>query len=545
MNMRNLAKSLFKPLYGLRFGVMLLIGAQQITAVLQPYYMGKLIDQVQQPVDVLLRTAGILFGIVALDFFLDWTQNYLWFKMDFKSMFLMRSAMFEQLLKKPYAFFQKNKSGDMVSRIMDDAAQYAEKTIIKVPMLLANIMKLCIVFFMIFFLQPVVGCILFAMCVIYFFSYLCINTRLRQLTSKERERHSELLHKTNALYEGVLTIKLYEQESFFADDYRQAAGKLCQNSIFLQKWKSLAQSLGNTISNVMPVIAVVAGAFLAMAGKCTLGAIFSIYSYVSLLGEPIRNLTDYNIMVQRGKVNEERLEELLPKQGTCADEPCDARDCDAQSDGCLEKSDFRIESISLQQVGFAYEGQEPIFDRFGMEMKHGDRIGIVGRTGSGKSTLIRLMTGQIFAGEGAMLVNGRNIKDIAPSQYIKRVAIMPQDIFLYDDSVIANILFGRKPDAEQLERLRRRLKISSYEEQEVGQLSGGEKRRIGLARALLGDFDLLILDEPTSDVDPVTEQKIIELIDELITEDKMLLVITHRPAILDICKRVINLDEMR
>lgn len=526
MKVKELAGKMFKPLRKMQLGVMVLVAIQQILAVLQPYYMGKLIDNVQSPARVLLGLTGILIFLAAADFFFNWLQNYLWFKMDFKSMFLMRQEMFRQVLKNPFSFFQKNSRGDVVNRVMDDASQYAEQTILKVPMIAANVLSLLIVFVMLFVAQPLVAGILLAMCVIYFFSYKYINVRLRAFSARERERYSELLHKTGALYEGFLTIKLYHQEESFADKYYETAEKLCKGSIALQKWKSLAQSLSAMLFNLMPIIALVAGAFLIAAGHCTLGAVFSISSYVNLLGEPIQNLTDYNIMLQRGKVNEERLNEILPER----------------EEKQKQDEKFAIENISLQNVDFCYDGQPPVLKNFQLNLSPGDRIGIVGQTGSGKTTLLRLITGQLFPTGGEMLVNGKRLDETAIVSYLQRVAVVPQDIFLYDDTVINNILFGRKADEARLAGLKEELSISSYEEHEAGQLSGGERKRVGIARALLGDFDLLILDEPTADVDAAMEQKIIELIRQFTADGKMLFVITHRPAILDICTKVVEME---
>ncbi|MDO4293710.1 MAG: ABC transporter ATP-binding protein [Eubacteriales bacterium] len=531
MNMKALAKQELKYLRGLQLFTMLLVALQHFTAVLSPYFMGKLVDNVQEPLPVILRLAGILLGMVFADFALNWVQNYFWFKMDYKSMFLLRSAVFQKVLEKPFPFYYRHPKGDVVSRVVDDSAQYAEKEILRVPMLAANISNLIIVFGMIFILQPKIGGILLAMCISYFFSYRYINGRLRAASAKERERHAGLLQMTNNLYDGFLTIKLFLREKVFSQKYYDTAEKLCQGSVALQKWKSLAQSLSEMILALMPVVAVIVGAVLIALGQCTLGAIFSIVSYVSLLGEPIRNLTDYNIMLQRGKINEKRLDEIIEKENAS---------CSAAEENTEE---FRIREISFHNVDFSYYDGKKILERFCMNLKPGKRIGVVGRTGSGKTTLLRLLTAQDTASQGEIRVNGTELRTMNAARYLERIAIVPQDIFLYDADVIENIIFGRKTDRERLEYLKRKLEISAYENREIGKLSGGERKRIGIARALLSDYDLLILDEPTADVDALMEQKIIELIQTQLSEEKMLFVITHRPAILDICTDKIVLGD--
>lgn len=535
MSVRTIAKQVFRPLKGLQIFVVVVYGLENIFVVLQPYFMGKLIDSLHIGIDELLRLAVYVTMFVALEFLLNWYQNYLWFKMIYKGVFLLRSTIFEKVIDNSLNFFVKNKAGDIVNKVMNDVAQYAEKTLITLPMLLMNLLTLAVVFGMIFSLEIKIGIVLFIICILYFLSYRYINMQLRRLSGEERNSYSELLHNTSRLYEGIPTIKLFHREDLFAMSYRDMAKKLCEKSITLQRWKSLAICLSSMIISLMPVIAVVLGVYLISRGKCTVGAVFSIYSYIALLGEPIRNLTDYNILLQQGAVNERRIDSILANNINIS----------KQNITLKTKTKYvinELREIMLEDVGFAYEGQENILKQFNMQLKRGEKIGVIGSSGSGKSTLVRLITGQISPASGLIKINGIPLQNIDNNGYLNRVAVMPQDIFLYEDSIENNILFKRSIGGNILEKVKKELGISLYEKQKVDELSGGEKRRIGLARALVGDFDLLILDEPTSDIDEKIEKKIITFIEELLKQDdKMLIVITHRPAILEICSKVISL----
>lgn len=282
----------------------------------------------------------------------------------------------------------------------------------------------------------------------------------------------------------------------------------------MQLWKSLAQSLSGLIIDLMPV-AVVMGMFLVVQGKCSVGAIFGIYAYTSYLGEPIRNLTDLNIIVQQGKINGERLEELL-----------------AEEELPVEQVDS-LEEVALKNICISYDGQNPVLKNFDLSIRKGERIGIVGGSGCGKSTLTHVLTGELLPGDGQIFVNGR---EADPAVCRTRIAVLPQDIFLYDDSVLENIRFGREQTVP--EDIAETLAINKFADRDIRGLSGGEKRRVGLARALAGDFDLLILDEPTAEID----ERIIRFIDQALGADKMLVVITHRPRILEVCSRTIRME---
>ena len=128
------------------------------------------------------------------------------------------------------------------------------------------------------------------------------------------------------------------------------------------------------------------------------------------------------------------------------------------------------------------------------------------------------------------------------SSYINKLAILPQEIFLFEDSVKENIIFGREYDSKELETLLHRLEIEKFSDRDMAEFSGGERKRVGLSRALLGFHNVLILDEPTSDVDMEMEQKMVKLVDEYITKKNgILIVITHRPEILKICNKTLQL----
>lgn len=475
--------------------IMLIIACllNTVVSMLIPYLMGKLIDGLSNPELSLIKLSTAIVALTFVGFLLNWNQNYKWFRLIYRGDVSMRSMMFEGVVKNPYSFFCKNQSGDITNRILNDAAQYADNCLISV--------------------------LLLAACIIYFFSYKRINIKLRKYSREERAGYSDLLQTTTRFYEGIPTIKLFMMEKYFSEKYKEQAEVLGERTIKLQLWKSLALSLSGLIINLMPIIAIVAGIMLTISGKCTVGAIFGIYAYTAYLSEPIQNLTDLNLSMQQAKVNEDRLEELLV--------------------GEEEDSNFdeKIEEIKLQDIVVAYKEDEKIFDGFNMDISKGDRIGIVGDSGCGKTTLSHVLTGELKPSSGDVRVNGRAMN---LSACRKRIAVLPQDIFLYDDSVLNNIRFGRSQNLS--EDMLDTLNINNFKEHKVGELSGGEKRRVGLARALMGDFDMLILDEPTAEIDAVMEERIIRFLDEILDKDKVLVVITHRPKILDICNRTVRLE---
>ncbi len=488
-----------------------------IVAMIVPCLISKGIDGISE-INSEKTALGIsIIVAVFFSFLLNWYQNYQWFKMIYNGQTIMRGAMFGGIVKNSYQFWCEKKSGDVTNRLINDAAQYAQSSLISVPMLILNGLTLGIAFAFIFYYNKPIGTVIFGICMLYFFSYRYINIMLRKYSEEERKGYSELVQTTTRFYDGIPTIRLFKKEAFFSNKYHEKVNALGERNIRLQLWKSLAQALSGLIIDLMPVTAVVMGMFLVTSGKCSVGGIFGIYAYTAYLGEPIRNLTDLNIIVQQGKINGNRLEELLAENEETAD--------------TVEK----LEEIVLENISVSYNGEEAIMKNFNMSIHKGERIGVIGDSGCGKSTLSHVLTGELQPVEGHIFVNG---KPASPTVGRMRIAVMPQDIFLYDDSILNNIQFGR--DEVIHKDVIETLGIDKYSDRDIRELSGGEKRRVGLARALMGDFDLLILDEPTAEIDAVMEEKIVQFVDKIITADKMLVVITHRPRILDLCTKTVK-----
>lgn len=222
---------------------------------------------------------------------------------------------------------------------------------------------------------------------------------------------------------------------------------------------------------------------------------------------------------------EKRLEFLLPEQK------------EEETGMVLEN----INTLQMEQVCYEYENGTGV-KNINVSLERGDRLAIVGPSGAGKSTCLKLLLGQLQPAAGKIKINGDNLKNYTYSSYLKRLSILPQEIFLFEDSVKENIVFGREYENVELDGLMQSLEIEKFSDREINELSGGERKRVGLSRALLGFDNVLILDEPTSDVDMNMEKTMVKLIDEYITKKNgILIVITHRPEILKICNKTLQL----
>ena len=216
-----------------------------------------------------------------------------------------------------------------------------------------------------------------------------------------------------------------------------------------------------------------------------------------------------------------------------------------------EQIDFK-DKIELRGVAFAYPEKKEVISDYSLEIKHGERVAFVGKSGVGKSTLVDLIIGILKPKRGEIFVDGVKIDDSNIKSWRRKIGYIPQNIYLFDGSVGENIAFGSKMDRARLTKVAKMARIYDFLEENDGfdtqvgdggnALSGGQKQRIGIARALYHDPDVLVLDEATSALDTDTESAIMDEIYQ-IAEDKTLLVIAHRLSTIERCDRRIVMEK--
>jgi ABC-type bacteriocin/lantibiotic exporter with double-glycine peptidase domain len=336
---------------------------------------------------------------------------------------------------------------------------------------------------------------------------------------------------------GINTIRLHAAENYSVGYFEKLVEKYEHKLSRLKYWQSLSKASTDIITNIVPVAAIMAGVFyLARGGDITIGGIIAFYYLLPRLKEPIKALTDFNIDVQNAKAVEQRLEELLTHE---SDEQV-----------TLEKID-KIDEIEFKNLSFGYDDDtihhhEMVLSGLNAKLSRGDALAIVGQSGTGKTTLMRLLTRQVIPTKGEISVNGKNIACIESASYLSRIAVLPQDVYIFNDTLHANISLGKHYPEKRVRdsAIMSAIDHFSMDEDAVG-LSGGERQRLGLARALARDYDVLILDEPTSDLDQETEAAIIKNLKEVqAATNCILIVITHSAKVIEsLCTKQLELPK--
>jgi len=414
--------------------------------------------------------------------------------------------------------------------VINDSATYVKAKLMMIPTLLLNALHLIILFAFLFLLNTYMTLLVLLFSVVYLLAYSVINKKLRFYSKKEREGFSGLMTEANETLAGVDTIQLYAGEDYAAEYFEKLVDTYEEDLTVLKFWQTLSKAATNTITNIVPVVAIIAGIFyLTLGGDITIGNMLAFYYFLPRLKDPIKAITDFNIDLQNANAVEARIEELLT----------------TEIDESIELAHIeKINKLEFIDLGFSYHDGKEVLKDLNLQLKRGDSLAITGCSGSGKTSLLRLLKRQLTPTNGVLTVNDRDYTRLDVASYISRIAVLPQDVFIFDDTLHDNISLGKDFSEGHVRSVAKLSAIDHFSMDENAlDLSGGERQRIGLARALACEYDVLILDEPTSELDHETECLIIENLKTVQQETNcIMIVVTHSSNILEkLCTRELAL----
>jgi ATP-binding cassette subfamily B multidrug efflux pump len=466
----------------------------------------------------------------------------------------LKNEIYRHYQRLDYSFLSKQSTGDLMNRISEDVTF--------TRMYLGPAMMYSISLFILFIfviiemvnINPMLTLYVLIPLPIMSFLIYKVSSKMNAYSKMVQGEQSKMSTLVQEFFSGIRVIKAYgvqdrvrAQFNESADDYLKKNMKLVVvNALFLP---TIFILIG--LSTLLVVylgglyyfqdLAWVTSGVLDKSEAFTHGDIITFIMFVNMLTWPFASIGWVTSLVQRAAASQERINEFL------AVEP----DIVNSNDG-----KFSFEGkIEFRNVSYTYpQAEEPAIKNLSFELNVGDTFGIVGRTGSGKSTVLRLLTRQIDPTEGEILIDGVSLKDINLDAFRAEMGIVPQDVFLFSDTISNNLKFGSLVDVDQarLEEVTKKAhvlhNINDFPDKfdtilgERGvNLSGGQKQRVSIARALIRDPKLLILDDCLSAVDTKTEEIILE---NLRAENiKTSVVVSHRISSIRNATYIINIDQ--
>lgn len=531
-------KSILKPITPLRVIAFIMQLFSIALSLAQPVLIGRLLDVINQvghgtEFNTVTQLTIILIVVSLLDFVVFYLKDYLFSKALYTGINLMREHVLALALNQPASVLERGHVGDMLNKILNDSELYAKYMIYQIPDTIIVFIRIIAIYTICITLSlPLTG-VLAAVFIVYLSIYLLINKKIRPLINEELATYSEVMNQAQEAMDGFETIKINVEEDYFIARFGKSLKTYLKSKTRVQRFNSLDSALLNFFYALIPILILGVGAYFIVSKQITLGVLLIFYSFNHWIIEPVYTLAGLNRIRQQALAAFPRLQTFI-------------RETAIEDDKHVKQTIQAIEEISLNKLSFAYDESKVIIENLSLTLKTGSRLAITGESGSGKSTLAMLLLGIIKPDRGELRINGVPLQNLDSKAYLNQCAYMPQEIFLFSESVEDNITFSRENPNFPIEMFQKlRLDdVLNRKVKDLRELSGGERQRLGIARSMYRMPSLLIYDEPTASLDESMEKQIIQAMDDFLKEYPCIFIaITHRKSILDICDSALHLDD--
>jgi subfamily B ATP-binding cassette protein MsbA len=446
----------------------------------------------------------------------------------------LRNDAFEKILFQPLRFFHFNPTGELISRVSADVERIQTAASETAAEFLKQTAILIFLVFAIFAIDWKLAAVSMALVPFVFYPSLWFGKTLRRLGKSSQNEMAEM---ANVLYEtvtGTRIVKAFGMEKAEAGRFRKVTQRVFQ----LNLRQKMTHSLSSPLMEVLGILVIAAFLLYARSRGMSAGVFIAFIIMLIKLYDPVRRMSGINNAFQQAFGASGRVFEILS--------------LDTEKDTGSETLAGFSDRIEFQDVQFAYEPGATVLDGISFTVGRGEVVAIVGSSGAGKTTLVNLLPRFYDPAEGRILIDGRDIRSLRLESLRKQIAVVTQDVILFNDTIRANIAYG-DPSADE-DAIRRAAKAALVEDfvtdydalaGERGlRLSGGERQRISIARALLKNAPILILDEATSSLDAESEALVQRALENLM-EGRTTIVIAHRLSTVRRADRILVLSDGR
>ena len=471
----------------------------------------------------------ILLGMYLLSACFSFVQGWLMSGVSQRLCYDLRRQISEKINRLPLAYFEKRTVGEVLSRITNDVDTLGQSLNQSVTTLITSITTMIGVLIMMLSISPAMTLIAILILPV----SICLVLLVVRFSQKYFRAQQKYLGDVNGqveeVYSGHNVVKAFNREAAVLDEFGKANDKLYESAWKSQFLSGLMMPVMNFVGNLGYVAVAVVGSIFAAQGIITIGEIQAFIQYVKNFTQPIQQLAQVSNMLQSMAAAAERVFEFLGEEEE--DQKADpARRADpAAIDG----------TVRFDHVKFGYTPDKTIIHDFTCNVKPGQKVAIVGPTGAGKTTMVKLLMRFYDVDSGAILLNGHNVRDFDRSALREGFGMVLQDTWLFKGTIMENIRYGRldATDEEVIAAAKAahadhfiRTLPGGYQmelNEDASNVSQGQKQLLTIARAILADNRILILDEATSSVDTRTEQRIQKAMDNLM-RGRTSFVIAHR-----------------
>jgi len=549
-SLKYLNKYLYKYRGRILLGILCVI-VSNFFGVLMPRVLGDAVNTFKEQVadhlpanEILwnsLKIGGLYIGLNILKgLFLFFTRQTL-IIMSRLAEYDLKNEIYTHYQKLDFAFYKNHRIGDLMNRISEDVTQVR---MYLGPGLMYNLNLLVLFPLCIYWMMQtnvkLTFIVLSPLPILSFIIYK-VSSKINLASKLVQEEQSHISTLAQEYFSGIRVIKAYLRQEHTTKTFNDAAEEYKKRNMKMVLINAFFMPSITFLIALSVILSVYIGSLYTYTGDIKVGDIIAFIMYVNMLTWPFASVGWVTSIIQRASASQTRINEFLQAEPEIVN----------TSNETFET----IESIEFKDVDFTYKnsGITALHD-LNFKINKGEKIGIIGKTGSGKSTILYLLTRQFDSSNGEVLVNGKSIKETNLDAYQKQIGIVPQEVFLFSDTIANNIAFGidqEKATKEAIENAAKQAdvydNIMEFTEQfdtELGErginLSGGQKQRVSIARALIREPELLLLDDCLSAVDTETEEEILHQLAQL--KKQTVVIVSHRISSLRLADKIFVLD---
>jgi ATP-binding cassette subfamily B protein len=525
-------------------GLMILSVFATGLVLLQPWLTKQLIDEglLAKNYNMLITVAVVMVFIGLLSTGLSGLNRYLHTKLSGKILFSLREHLYEHLQTLSPKCYGERRIGDILSRLDGDVAQIQRFAVDSMFSALSSVLGLIGALALLLALSWKLSLLLLVLIPLEVLWLRWMRRKVERQTRIMRERSADLSSFLVETLPAMKFIQAVSQEQREACKLRGLSSSYLTDLLKLQLTEFFTQAIPGTLTSLTRAVAFLVGGYWVIEGQWQLGSLIAFSTYLGMATGPVQSLLGLYVAVQRMSVSLDRVMDLRRAQP----------DIISPNQGVVLADDIQGQ-LCFEEVYFRYNDRnEPILNSANVTFPAGASTALTGLSGAGKSTVIDLIMRYYDPELGRITIDGTDLKQLAPSELRKHIALVSQDITLFRGSLIENIRYAAplatdadvKAAVEQAQLTELIITLSMGLDTPLGergsQLSGGQKQRVAIARAILQKPSVLILDEATSAVDEATEKEIIANVNRVFS-NKTRIIISHRASTLMKADRHIEL----
>ena len=517
------------------------------SVMLKPIIDDYIVPMLQNPENGNLKIAFVQIMIVYMVMVLlstvfSYLNSKLMIKVSQVAVAKMREDVFDKLQKLPIKYFDTHQTGELMSRIVNDIENVSTALNTSVNQIISGSLTVVATLITMLVISPILELIsILALPVM----LISVGT-IAKFNKKQFVKSQESLGEVNSYIEeyvsGQKVVKAFNKEEYVKEHFKEKNLKLKKEGFLAQAVAGIVMPAMMSISNIATGITVVVAGILAINGKITLGTITLYTRFSREFSRPIQEVTNQFNVIQAGIAGAERCFQIIDEE---VEFPENAE---------KPKMEEAKGHVELKNAYFSYNNEEDVLKDINIEAKQGQTIAIVGPTGAGKTTIINLLTRFYDVDKGEVLIDGLNIKEVEKSSLRDSLGIVLQDTVLFNETVRENIRFGKLDSTD--EEIKEAAKLANahsfikrlphgYDtvlDDDAGNISKGQAQLLNIARVILKNPKILVLDEATSNVDTRMEVKIQEAMNKLLS-GRTSFVIAHRLSTIRNADKIIVINE--